>query len=442
MSARREDAAALLIAPGDLPALSGPAELRDLTATMRQDHPDATVTGRGPSRLLPSARALGVLDDVDETRELGDALGDLLAACGLDLLTTSLLDVAAGPDPAVGTDAFGDDPDLVIRHARALASGIRDAGVAVGARGFPGIGALGRDEGSTLRLERAELERSHLPAWELAPWLDAVVTAAVEVPELGPGSAALSPWAPALLDEISRGGFHGLVIAGRLETAAGRAGIGIGEAAVQAVTAGAHLLELSGDASRTGEAEEAIEALRAAADSGELPDGLLAERAGETGRILRSLRARRRWLPTPEPEPARERLAQVSGRIAREAVEIRRAELDLRPTAVIDLTDPAGAGPGARAHLAAALQQHGIAADPHAYAHDALAVPNLLVVTGRPLQGADEAAQLQGILARRPEAVVIHTGLPQHAPDVERRVLTHGAGPVMMEAAVAVLRGS
>ena len=107
MAARRDDATALLIAPLDLPALSASEQLRDLADIARDVPPDATVTGRGPVPLLPSARALGVLDDVDDTRELGDALGDLLAACGIDLLTTPLLDVAAGPDPAVGTDAVG-----------------------------------------------------------------------------------------------------------------------------------------------------------------------------------------------------------------------------------------------------------------------------------------------------------------------------------------------
>lgn len=455
MAARRDDAAALLLVPVDLPALSmpsaqsAPEQLRDLADTARDVHPDATVTGRGLVPLLPSARAVGVLDDVDDTRELGDAYGDLLAACGIELLTTSLLGVATGPDPAVGTDAFGSDPDLVTRHARALASGIRDAGVAVGARDFPGTGAIQRGEGSGIRLGQAELERTHLPPWELAPWLDAVVTAPVDVPALGPGSAALAPWAPALLEQISHGGYHGLVVAGRLETAAEQAGISLGEAAVQAVTAGAHLLELSPDASLT---EEAPAALLAAAESGRLPEGLLAERAEATRRILRSLRARRRWLPTPEPAPAAERLAEVSGRIARAAVEIRRAVLDLRPAAVIDLADPVGAGgsaggpadaaPGAGAHLVAALRRQGIAVEPHAYAHDALAAPTLLVITARPRGDDREAARLQGILSRRPDAIAIHTGLARHAPDAERRVLAHGAGPVMMAAVVSELMRS
>ena len=463
MAARRDDATALLIAPLDLPALSASEQLRDLADIARDVPPDATVTGRGPVPLLPSARALGVLDDVDDTRELGDALGDLLAACGIDLLTTPLLDVAAGPDPAVGTDAVGEDPDLVTRHARALASGIRDAGVAVGARDFPGIGAIQRGEGSSIRLGQAELERTHLPPWELAPWLDAVVTAPVDVPALGTGSASLAPWALALLEQISHGGYHGLVIAGRLETAAGQAGISLGEAAVQAVTAGAHLLELPPDAAST---EEALAALLAAEESGRLPEGLLVERSGATRRILRSLRARRRWLPTPEPAPAAERLAEVSGRIARAAVETRRAVLDLRPAAVIDLTAPVRAGggagapvagapvagapveaavdatPGTGAHLVAALRRQGIAVDSHAYAHDALAAPNLLVVTARPRGDDREAAQLQGILSRRPDAIVIHTGLARHAPDAERRVLAHGGGPVMMAAAVAELMRS
>ena len=80
--------------------------------------------------------------------------------------------------------------------------------------------------------------------------------------------------------------------------------------------------------------------------------------------------------------------------------------------------------------------------DSHAYAHDALAAPNLLVVTARPRGDDREAAQLQGILSRRPDAIVIHTGLARHAPDAERRVLAHGGGPVMMAAAVAELMRS
>ena len=46
---------------------------------------------------LPTAWALGEVDDTELTRKVGNALGDLLAACDLDLDLAPVLDVSTDP---------------------------------------------------------------------------------------------------------------------------------------------------------------------------------------------------------------------------------------------------------------------------------------------------------------------------------------------------------
>lgn len=399
--------------------------------------------------LAPSAAAIGAVDDVDATRALGDALGDVLAAAGVELVLGPVLDVAAGPEPAAATRSFGEDPDLVSRHARAWAGGVRDAGVAVCGLHLPGAGALQEDpvrrasepltEGEprpvpTIGLRRDELEASHLVPWETAPWLDAVLTAPVAVPALGEGIASLSPWSGALLDELAHGSYRGLVIADDLAGSAALAGIGLGGAAARAIRAGACLIAVGGASSLVRAHNAIVEEM----DAGRLDEALVRERAKETRSRIRSLRARRRWLPTPDPAPSLATLAHRGAILARRAVQPRRARLDLRPTAVLDVRD-GDQGRDAVAALSAALREQGIRADAHGYEHDALRTDQLLLITRRGRASPREMARLQEIGRVRADGILVHTGSPSTAPEAERLVLARGSGAAMMRAVVAAL---
>lgn len=387
--------------------------------------------------LLPSAAALGTVDDVDATRGLGDALGDLLAGLGIDVLLGPVLHVAGGPDPLVGTAAVGRDGDLVARHGRALAAGVRDAGIAACGLALPGLGgipwadAAGDRPGEGVPLTGAQW-RDHLLPWAIAPWLDAVLAAPVAASALGEGTAALAPWPLRLLEESAHAPFHGLLVAGDLGVAAARDGFDLPAAVLAAARAGAHVLHV-GDPSALA---PAAAALREAERTGELPPELLAQRTGAAAERLAALRARRRWLPTPDPAAAAAVLAARSSALALRAVRARRAALDLRPVAVVDLCDQAGA-----AALVEALRARHLQAESPLYAADLEAAPQLLALTGRGMRDPGETERLRALLGARPDAIVVHTGPRESLPEAERTVSTLGASRTMLDAAVAALLG-
>jgi beta-N-acetylhexosaminidase len=247
---------------------------------------------------LPSAWALGQVDDVALTTRAGRALGDLVDACGIDMALSPVLDVSTDPgNPVIGTRAFGDDPDRVARHARAFASGLRSAGVGVCGKHFPGHGATAVDSHTALPridLDAEEMRRDHLAPWSITPWLDAVMTAHILVPALGEGPASLSTWSAELLREVGHGGFHGLIITDSLDMAAVSEDPGYDEAVVRAFEAGANLLCLGTSLRRDDEqmVHEAHDALLAALEAGRIDRPTLIERARSTRSAARALRRR------------------------------------------------------------------------------------------------------------------------------------------------------
>ncbi|WP_245822927.1 glycoside hydrolase family 3 N-terminal domain-containing protein [Brachybacterium avium] len=254
---------------------------------------------------LPTAWALGAADDIELTRDVGKALGDLLAACDLDLDLAPVLDVCTDPaNPVIGTRAFGDDPDRVANHAKAFATGLMEAGLGTCAKHFPGHGATATDSHTALPLidlgER-EFAREHLAPWRIAPWLDSVMTAHVLVPAQGEGPASISTWSRPLLDRAVGGTYQGLVITDALDMAAVTADPGYGESAVRAIEAGADLLCLGTSLRRDDQQmlREVHDALLDAVDSGRIPRQRLRDRAARTRDRLRSLRTRRRFVPAP-----------------------------------------------------------------------------------------------------------------------------------------------
>ena len=65
--------------------------------------------------------------------------------------------------------------------------------------------------------------------------------------------------------------------------------------------------------------------------------------------------------------------------------------------------------------------------------------PQVLALTRLPRSDPDEGRRLAALLARRPDTIVVHVGVPDAAPDHRRLVLAHGAGRTMMRAAVDLL---
>ncbi|RCS83264.1 glycoside hydrolase family 3 N-terminal domain-containing protein [Brachybacterium alimentarium] len=452
------------------------ARSEDCVVAIDEEGGDVTRIQAATGSPLPTAWALGEADDIELTRHAGHALGDVLAACDVDLDLAPVLDVSTDPaNPVIGTRAYSDDPDRVAAHARAFATGLMEAGLGTCAKHFPGHGATSTDSHTALpliALDRAEFEREHLAPWRIVPWLDAVMTAHVLVPAFGDGPASISPWARPLLDRTAGGTFRGLLITDALDMAAVAADPGFGEAAVRALESGADLLCLGTSIRRDDEqmVREAHDAVVAAVESGRLRRETLRERAAGTRAHCRSLRTRRSFVPPHDLQDALRHAEELGADAASRAVRGRGARLDLSPVAVLDLRAGAHHASGARSQqLVQALRDQGVQADVPDYpdqpdqpgSPDQPNQPNepgppdrpgqpgspgsvadrpqVLALTRLPRSDPDEGRRLAALLARRPDTIVVHVGVPDAAPDHRRLVLAHGAGRTMMRAAVDLL---
>ncbi|MGW2094147.1 glycoside hydrolase family 3 N-terminal domain-containing protein [Promicromonospora sukumoe] len=497
-----------------------------LSAALHEISPDLVIAvdeeGGDVSRLeaadgssLPGAAALGVLPGGAISLDAGRALGRVLAAAGIDLLLGPVLDVVSEPEnPVIGVRAFGTTPDVVTRHGIAFARGVRSAGVGVCGKHFPGHGATTVDshvglpvvdqpldvvrardlvpfaralcpEGVTDpdQALRAQAVRDQAVRAQAVPnqvvrdqsRLDAVMTAHVLFPAVGPAPASVEPAATRLLREL---GHDGPIITDALDMGALRQLTGsVGEAAVRAVEAGADLLCLGLDPALYA---EAYAALSRAVASGRVRVEQLEESGARTRALVTAVRDRRAVVGAVTDAAVAQRalaeLADLGAGIADAVVHVRGARLvPLAPDAEPDVVDlrlrldhaagrtarhvqtaisatwPGsrewpGSGelwPGSRefsealssgpgldddglAVLIARFTRYGVSADldrigPERGAEFPDGAPRraepLVVITREPVPGSAERAGLEQLWAVRPDLVVVHTGLPGPVED-------------------------
>ncbi|MCP2267314.1 glycoside hydrolase family 3 N-terminal domain-containing protein [Promicromonospora thailandica] len=457
----------------------------DLLVAVDEEGGDVSRLEAADGSSLPGAAALGAHPGGPAVSlDAGRALGRLLAATGIDLVLSPVLDVVSEPDnPVVGVRAFGTTPDVVARHGIAFARGVRSAGVGVCGKHFPGHGATTVDSHVGLPVVDAPLDV--VRTRDLAPFaqalrpeegprdqsrLDAVMTAHVLYPAIGPAPASVEPAATRLLREL---GHDGPIITDALDMGALRRLTGtVGEAAVRAVEAGADLLCLGLDPALY---TEAYDALAAAVAAGRVSVDRLEESAARTRTLVADIRDRRAAAGARTgPDAAQEALAELAdlgGRIADAVVHVRGAAplVPLPPDAVPDVADLrtrldhaagrtarhvqtalAAAWPGARVYpddvpgqdasgpvpaelgldetglavLIARFTRYGVSADldksspergaefPGRLSKSAPRREPLVVITREPVPGSAERARLEQLWAVRPDLVVVHTGLP------------------------------
>ncbi|MFC8801666.1 glycoside hydrolase family 3 N-terminal domain-containing protein [Promicromonospora sp. NPDC057138] len=341
------------------------ATTAELSAALHAISPDLVIAvdeeGGDVSRLeavhgssLPGAAALGAYPGGGNVSlDAGRALGRLLAATGVDLLLGPVLDVVSEPDnPVIGVRAFGTTPDDVTRHGIAFARGVRSAGVGVCGKHFPGHGATTVD--SHIGLPVVDEPLDVVRARDLAPFaralspegadtrgqsrLDAVMTAHVVYPAIGPAPASIEPAATRLLREL---GHDGPIITDALDMGALRQLTGsVGEAAVRAVEAGADLLCLGLDPALYPEARDALS--RAVA-SGRLTVERLEESVARTRALAAAVRDRRAAAGTATGVGAAwdalAELSEVGASIADAVVRVRGALVPLAADAEPDVVD-------------------------------------------------------------------------------------------------------
>ena len=272
----------------------GPAALAELSAAITDANPHAVIAvdeeggdvsrlhTREPSPVLGPA-ALGAVDDVALTEDVGRWVGTELAAVGVTLDLAPDADVNSNPhNPVIGTRSFGADASRVAAHVAAWTRGLQSTGVAACAKHFPGHGDTATD--SHLDLPRIDVDADTLASRELVPFgaaveagVAAVMTSHIVVPALDPERpATLSPIVLAMLREVLE--FDGVIVSDALDMAGASAATGVPEAAVRALAAGCDLLCIGPDKPAS-LVEEIRDAIVRAVDDGRLSAVRLAEAA-------------------------------------------------------------------------------------------------------------------------------------------------------------------
>ena len=461
--------------------IGGPRQLSDLTRRLREAGGDPIVSldeeGGDVTRLghltaspYPGNAALGAVDDTALTRHVYRALGADLRAVGVTLNLAPSVDVNAAEDnPVIGTRAFGADPQLVARHGVAAIAGLHDAGVAACAKHFPGHGATRQDSHHALPTVDADLDE--LDGRELPPFravitagVDAIMTAHVRIPAItGDDPATLSP---AAITGLLRGrlGYDGPVITDALEMRGASEALGVPEAAVRALLAGADLLCLGAE-----QGPEVIAATRdaivVAVREGRLPAERLEEAAGRAARLRRAAVPQDEAAapPTPAgprptvpsagahaPDGAPQDDADIGLAAARRAIRVHGTVTALDGPLIVEIASPPGMAvgnvPWGLGHWlpangdtpTAELARVGPETDPApllARAHGR----SLVVVVRDAHRYPAARALVDRLVTERPDATVVEMGIPAWRPATGTHVATYGATAASARAALELL---
>lgn len=432
---------------GNVPS---PESLAALTAQLRKagdpfvaiDEEGGDVTRLGGHRSgspYPGNAALGAVDDPELTRRIYRSLGAELAEVGVNVNFAPSVDVNTADDnPVIGTRSFGSDPGLVARHAAAAVAGTQEAGVAACAKHFPGHGATVEDSHLMVPLVDADLDL--LERRELVPFraaieagTRAVMTGHLNLPAITRGTpATLSHDAiTGLLRE--RLGYRGVIVTDALDMEGASGAIGIPEAAVRALAAGADLLCL-GPNEHAETVRAVLAAITGAVRAGRLSPGRLRDAAERTARL-------RAWLAGPSPAAA-DRAAGLEA--ARRAVRVSGAlpgwdgpplvvETEATGNIAVGPT-PWGLGPWAPD----AVRTDGSDGAAARVLKEA-AGRGLVVVLRDAHRHASQRALATALLTARPDTVVVEMGLPVWRPGSAVYVATYGAAAANAQAAAEIL---
>jgi beta-N-acetylhexosaminidase len=221
----------------------------------------------------PSAMALGAADDTGLAREVGAAVARAVKSMGFNWNFAPVLDLNNNPrNPVIAERSFGADPARAAALAMAWMDGSEVEGVACCVKHFPGHGDTHVDSHRdlpTVDKDLAELERFEFaPFRSAAPHAPAVMTAHIVYPALDPHNPATM--SRAILTDLLRGtmGYEGVIITDGMDMHAIAHRYKAGEAAVNALVAGADMVMAIGSRETQ---EETLEAIAAAIADGTLP---------------------------------------------------------------------------------------------------------------------------------------------------------------------------
>lgn len=429
-----------------------------LTAALRAERPDVLVAtdeeGGDVTRLyastgspVPGSYALGVVDDAELTRSVAGALAARVGSAGIGWVLGPVADVNSAPDnPVIGVRSFGATPDLVSRQVVAAVAGTQDAGVAACVKHFPGHGDTTVDSHVGVPTVGPDLDGALAPfRAAVAAGVATVMTGHLLVPGFGSRPATVNP---ALIDGLLRRdlGFDGVVISDALEMGAIAGTVGLGEGAVLALLAGVDALCLGGDEAGEPVADTARDALVAAVRGGRLPEDRLAEASARIAKLAARF-------PAGTARPAggsgtvadASRLDALGLEAARRAVRVTGSvrvpagapvvvQLDPAPTIAVGYTrwGLAGLLPGATE----------LRVGPGDPLPEPPAGRPLVIVARDATRVGWVGRAVDGLLAARPDAVVVEMGLPGPVPPAAGWIATGGASAAGARAAAELLLGT
>jgi beta-glucosidase-like glycosyl hydrolase len=167
-----------------------------------------------------SNKELGLRNDEKYTHDTATEIGSIAKILGVHIVFAPVADVNNNPNnPVINDRSFGDNPQLVAKHAIAFAQGLHDAGIIACAKHFPGHGDTDVDSHYDLPLIPHNKKRLH--AIELAPFkeliahnIPAIMIAHLEVPAYEPQEKLPSSLSKKIVTDLLQEelGFDGLKI--------------------------------------------------------------------------------------------------------------------------------------------------------------------------------------------------------------------------------------
>ncbi|MPZ42861.1 MAG: beta-N-acetylhexosaminidase [Betaproteobacteria bacterium] len=188
---------------------------------------------RGASRARAAAHAAGVV------------IASELAACGVDLSFTPVLDLDYGVSSIIGDRALHPTPEVVTELAACLLDGLQEGGMAGVGKHFPGHGYIAADSHLVLPVDERDLEtiraRDLEPFRALSSRLAAVMAAHVLYPQVDAQPAGFSQrWIRTILRRDL--GYDGAVVSDDLAMAGAACAGSLEERAQAAFAAGCDLV--------------------------------------------------------------------------------------------------------------------------------------------------------------------------------------------------------
>ncbi|MGW3715681.1 glycoside hydrolase family 3 protein [Streptomyces sp. NPDC005133] len=441
--------------------ISSREQVAELTSELRQYQPELIVAldeeGGDITRLegiegssFPGNAVLGAVDDVALTESVAEAIGFMLAGCGVNLDFAPVVDLHNPTSLVIGTRSFGMDPGLVARHTAAYVKGIQASSVAACAKHYPGHGQTADDSHFTATRAAEGIDLSpHLIPFQAAisAGVKTIMSAHLVLPGYGELPATLNR---RVLDGILRKelGFDGVVITDGIEMASIVEIFGIEQGTVMAVAAGADLICIGGG----NPDEDTVVALRTALVDAVSQGRLSEERLHDAARRVRSLAA---WT---HPVAASDVDLRVGLEAARRAISCQGVGglLD-RPPHIVGFSEDTSTRvrrgtpwgfdcPPARAFLDRLLPgttwQTVRPLEPSLRNVLAAAEGRPLVLSVRNLHRYKWTTQLvRDILAARPDAVLVETGMPMGLPAAGMVITTRSGSLASAIAVVEVLTG-